>query len=248
MAYCAWADVLQVFPEAGDIVTAGADQTTTVDEATELADAWLSPIMRTPVQPESDAALPQMVIRITSLLAADMVAMQQIGQEDEFYSGEYDGFTFTGSKFGHRAMSYVQALRQAHAAIEDEVTPPEMSIPLKVETFTNTDGSVSVRYTAGRFLKPEPAVYLITITSSGGAVVSEDLTLSIVRDGDEPLSSSPITVVGTNWMNVEYGLQVRFVDGSGPTWTQNEYFTVTCESHEARPKTGSPHTVEVELG
>ncbi len=235
MAYCTWANVTDIMERAGDIVAASGDQTTVLAEATELADTYLAPLMHTPVEVEADDAYPFLVIRLTALLAADLVAIRRYHGDEDIKSAEYDGLVFTGSKWGHMAMTLLQARRQAKAAVDADVTGPEANAPRLVTSFTTTDGEVEAKYAAGFFEDTLPGVFYFTITSADGDVAGGDLTISCTRDGTAIWTDKVIT--GSTWINVANGLQVRFIDPvtGAATWTQNDSFTVNCEPMDAVP-------------
>lgn len=229
MPYCSWDDVLGIMERAGDILTETADQDAELALASDLVNDYLSPLMVTPVQ-ATDGAYPAFVVRLTALFCADLVAVRRYHGDDDIYDKTYDGMEFTGSKWGHMAMSLLQAKRQAKLAVPAEVTGAEVAQPLLVTSFTTTTGTVEVMYSAGFFQDDKRGLFAFTITSAGGSVAGDDLVVSCTRDGetgDKVWDGQTIT--GPGWYAVQYGLLVRFVDGSGPTWTQDETFTVTCE-------------------
>ena len=250
MAYCAWTDVVTVFPEATDIEATGADQLAIIAKAQELTDAWLSPLMRTPIQADLAGAYPALVVEICALLAADHTAWRNLANSEETYEVEHDTVSYTLTRYGHRALGYVQALARQKAALADEATAPDVNTPLIERTFTTTNGVVTARFSGGIYRSESDAAYVFTIESTGGTVAGDDLTVSVKRDGDTELwtSASPMAVNGTGWHRIEHGLEVRFVDAlTSPAWTNAETFKVSCETYAQRVQSGL-RTVEVHLG
>lgn len=250
MAYCVWADVVNVFPEASDIEATGADQTAIIAAATELTDALLSPFMRTPVQ-QDGGAYPTLIVEICALLAADHTAWRVLADDAEVREVEYDGTIYTLTLYGVRALGYIRALANRQAALDADVTPPEVKTPLVEVSFTTTNGTFTARFADGLFTRNAKSTYKFTISSSGGTVAGEDLTFTVKRDNDEDVyeASAPLAITSSDWYAIEYGLQIRCVDAaSSPAWTQNETITVTCESMESDVKSGGLRSVEVNLG
>lgn len=247
MAYCTWSDVTDILEQAGDIITSSADQTAELNLATELADDYLSPLMNTPVQVDDDGEYPAFVVRFTALLCADLAALRRSWGEDDIIEVNYDGHIYTGTKWGHRAMSMLQAKRIARLAIPDDVTPAEMQMPFLVKNFTTTDGEIQVKYSAGLFMDEKKAVYEFTISSAAGDIANDTLTVSCTRDGDETIWTDR-AITGTGWYSVQHGLLVRFIDGDAPAWTQDETFTVTCHPLDAQVKSEGPRSFEIGMG
>jgi len=234
MAYCDWSDVTSVFPHASTIEGTGANQTALLAEATELTDTYLAGIMRTPIQVRAeDSDYPAVVKRICALLCANLVAERRFDGPEDQPTEIYGDHVYTGTRFGHKAMSMIQALRQAKAFTPEQDTEPDLSIPkLDVSTFSSTNGIVEARLVAGRFMRETKTLYTFTIQSDGGTVAGEDLTVSVKRDYDEDVYSaaSPMEIKDTGWHSIEGGLQVRFRDAeSSAAWAQDETFEIECE-------------------
>jgi len=233
MAYCDWTDVESVFPLAGTIEAVGDNQSELLAEASDLADAYLAGVIRTPVEiPSGDTAYPRLVVRVTALLCADLVAARRFDGPEDQWQHDYDGHSYMGTRFGHRAMAQIQAMRQAKAFTEEQDTEPDLSIPkLDVSGFTTTDGTVEVRFLNGRFMRETRTTYLFEVRTHTGTVAEGDLSWIITRDADEELYDvyNPLVVPDTGWINIENGLQVRFVDGATAAWENAETFEIVCE-------------------
>jgi hypothetical protein len=248
MAYATWSDVENVFPEAGTIESVGANQTAALNAASSLVDTFLAGVMRTPIQQESDGAYPQIVIDATAYFCADRIARRRFDDPDDIEVGEYDGLVYTGTRFGHAAMSLIQALRQAKAATDEQDTTPDLTTPLVETSFSTTNGSVEARYNAGRYTRDAPAIYKFTVASTDGTVAGDDLTWTVLRDYDETVYSA-LAVKDSNWQAIENGLEIRFVDASStPIWTNSETLTVTCRPYTAHAVTEGLRVVEVHRG
>lgn len=252
MAYCVWSDVVDIMERAADIVSAAGEQTNVVNEATELADTYLAPLMQVPVAKETDGAYPRFVIRLTALLAADIVAVRRYHGDDDVYDRDYgsgrDALTFTGTKWGHMAMSLLQARRQAKAALDADVTAPESRSPNLVTSFSSTNGTVEVRYAAGFFEDDTRGIFTFTITSDGGTVDGGDLTISCERDREEAVWTDE-EVSSSRWYHVAHGLLIRCVDAaSEAAWAQDETFTVTCEAGDSQVVAEGVNSQEWNLG
>ena len=231
MAYCTWPNVLTIFERAGDIEPDSGAQALIIAEATDLADVYLAPLIQTPIEPDTDAGYSAFVVRFTALLAADITAVRRYHGDDDISQVDYDGHIFTGTKWGHMAMGMLQARRQAKAALEIDITEPEAAGPKLATSFTTTDGRVEVRYSSGYFMDTTRGLYVFTIDGGSLSVAGEDLNIDCVRDGVAIWADKVITSSG--WVDVQHGLQVRFLDGATPTWEDAETFTVTCEPMDA---------------
>lgn len=252
MAYCDWAEVQKHLPRASDIVSAGADQTEVLNSATKLTDAHLAGVVRVPVQQEG-GAYDELVVMICALFASHLVGKRRHDSEGDSYEVDYGGTTLTGTRFFHEAMGIIQAMRQAKAFTEGQVTEADLSIPLVETSWSTTNGTVEARFITKRYLRTAPAFYVFTIESSGGTVAGDSLTFSCKRDNDEEiiLATSPKEkeVLGTDWINIEYGLQVRFLDAdSAPVWTEDETFKITCEPLESIKASEGVREVELLRG
>lgn len=250
MAYCTWAQIVEVFPEAGDIEADAGDQTIYTTKATSMVDNFLGPHTRTPVQQDSSGAYDPLLIHVAACFGAHLVAIRHFADAEELTVELYGDEPATLTRYGHMAMSFIRAIAKKLAVLDSDVTVPEVQVPLVETSFTTTDGAVYARFAGGMFKRSSGATYLFTVESTGGTVAGEDLTFTVTRDNDEELwaSASPLAVNGTGWHSIEYGLQVRFVDNATtPAWTNAETFTITCESFEADAKSGGVKTVEVGL-
>lgn len=232
MAYIVWGDVTNIIELAGDVIGAG-DQAALIVEAQELADIYLAPLMVVPVEPDTDGGYSPFVVRFTALLACDIIAERRYHGDEDTFQADYDGNLFTGTKWGHKAMGMLQARRQAKAAVEKDVTEAEASGPrVDATSFISTNGRVEARYTVGFFEDSSRGTFDFTITSDGGTVAGDDLTVSCVRDNDETVWTDQ-AVIDSGWVSVQRGLQVRFLDcDNAPAWAQDETFTVYCEPPE----------------
>lgn len=245
--YADWTDVSELWEEASSVESNTSTQAAILAQASAVVDAFLSPVMQTPIEQEG-GAYPAVVVLATAAISAHLVARRrQIGDADQWIA-EYGGRTYYGTRFLHEALSlYLQPLYEARAALPDQVTPGETVLPRLAETFTTTNGKVRVRYSGGRFSLEKETVYVVTITSAAGTVAGNDLEVSIVRDNDETVAT--LTITSTGWYPIEGGLQIAFSDAdSAPVWEQDDYATITCTPVSADIVGGSLRSVDLPLG
>jgi hypothetical protein len=247
--YAAWTDVEDIWPEAGAIEDNATAQNAVIDQASAVVDAFLSPVMITPIGLELSGSYPDLIILGTAAIAAHLVARRRQTGDDDQWNADYGGRNYYGSRFLHEGLSlYLQPLYEARAALPEQVTPAETIAPKVVESFTTTTGTAIARYSGGRYLGDKPTSYVITISSSGGTVAGNDLTITIVRDNDETIVTD-LSISSSGWHGVENGLQISFKDpASSPVWTEDEYITITCEPVTLAVVGGTMRSVDLPLG
>lgn len=254
MAYCSWSDVESVFEGASTIEPVVASQTALLVESTALTDAYLAGIIRTPHKVAVTEDYDPLIVRINALFCADLVASRRFDGPEDQESIEYDGNVYTGTRFGHKAMSTIQAMRQAKAFTEEQDTEPDLSKPLMNQSgMSGSNGIIEARFLMGRFMREVKTVYKVAIATAAdaGTVADETLSFTVNRDYDEDLwaAADPLSVTDTGWINIEYGLQVRFRDASSSAlWQTDDYFEITCEPFTDRVESAGVTTREVHLG
>jgi len=233
MPYCTWADVEAVYPEASSILTTTVARDAEIAKASGLVDAFLSPVMPTPVQPQA-GAYDAILVDACACLAADLVARRRVKGRDDLYPEEYSGRRLTCTPLGHAGYGQLAMLFANLAALAEQQTPGEVAAVGIVASLTTTNGALQARYVGGRFQGETPYRYTAEVTSAGGTIAAETLTITVTREDGEAIWTDLVVRDGS-WMDVERGLQLRFQEAlASPAWASGDSWALTCTPPEVQ--------------